>query len=332
MGDRFHPSWDMHVDERYCKGSRSSVGSSNSSSNSGYGYGYGYGDGYGDGNWDGKFFCVIGDPIEHSLSPAMHNAVFSSLGLSYRYIAMRVREHELSSAVEMLRNKALGFNVTIPHKIRIMDMLDHLDPLCRRVNAVNTVKVDGSMLKGYNTDVYGFIQPLRKRGIVLNGKDVMIIGAGGAARAALAALIDEHVGEIVIASRRVDDGKVRALYDMAVSAGVECRVVQLEHAKIYSKRCHIIVNATPLGMHGYRGYEDFSILDSSDIDGKSIVYDLVYKPMETRLIRNAMNANATVIHGYEMLVEQGAKALDIWLGIDAPRDVMRNAVLSSLLG
>ncbi len=309
MGNRFYPSCRIEAGESYNKDG--SVGSDSG---------------------DGKIFCVIGDPIEHSLSPAMHNAVFSSLGLSYRYIAMRVREHELSSMLEVLRSKALGFNVTIPHKIRIMDMLDHLDPLCRRVNAANTVKVDGSMLKGYNTDVYGFIQPLRKRGIALNGKDVMIIGAGGAARAVLVALIDEHIGKVVIASRRVDDGRVRALYEMAVSAGVECRVVELEHAKIYSKGCHLIVNATPLGMHGYHGYEDFSILDSSDIDGDSIVYDLVYKPMETRLIRNAMKANATVIHGYEMLVEQGAKALDIWLGIDAPRDVMQRAVLSYLLG
>lgn len=281
-------------------------------------------------NNDGKIFCVIGDPIEHSLSPAMHNAVFSSLGLGYRYIAIKVKEHELSSTVDMLRSKALGFNVTIPHKIRIMDMLDHLDPLCRRVNAVNTVKVDGSMLKGYNTDVYGFIQPLRRRGVELSGKGAMIIGAGGAARAVLVALIDEHVGEVIIASRRVDDGKVRTLSSMAVSAGIECRVVQLEHAKMYSNRCNLIVNATPLGMHGYHGYEDVSILDSSDIDSRSIVYDLVYRPMETRLIRNAIKANAMVIHGYEMLVEQGAKALDIWLGIDAPRDVMSSAVLSML--
>ncbi|MEM0367272.1 MAG: shikimate dehydrogenase, partial [Candidatus Nitrosocaldus sp.] len=250
--------------------------------------------------------------------------------LGYRYIAIKVKEHELSSTVEMLRSKALGFNVTIPHKIRIMDMLDRLDPLCRRVNAVNTVKVDGSMLKGYNTDVYGFIQPLRRRGVELSGKGAMIIGAGGAARAVLVALIDEHVGEVIIASRRVDDGKVRALSSMAVSAGIECRVVQLEHAKMYSNRCNLIVNATPLGMHGYHGYEDVSILDSSDIDSRSIVYDLVYRPMETRLIRNAIKANAMVIHGYEMLVEQGAKALDIWLGIDAPRDVMSSAVLSML--
>ncbi|MEO9364798.1 MULTISPECIES: shikimate dehydrogenase [Candidatus Nitrosocaldus] len=281
-------------------------------------------------NNDSKIFCVIGDPVEHSLSPAMHNAVFSSLGLGYRYIAMRVKEHELSSAVEMLRDRALGFNVTIPHKIRIMDMLDDLDPLCKRVNAVNTVKVDGSRLKGYNTDVYGFIQPLRRRGIELRGKSVMIMGAGGAARAVLIALIDEHVGEVIIASRRVDDAKVKALYEMAVSNGIECRIVQLEYVRMYSKQCYLIVNATPIGMQGYHGYEDVSILDSNDIDSRSIVYDLVYRPMETRLIRNALNADAMIIHGYEMLVEQGAKALDIWLGIDAPRDVMSNAVLRYL--
>ncbi|MEM3124338.1 MAG: shikimate dehydrogenase [Candidatus Nitrosocaldus sp.] len=317
MVSRSHPA--CYMNKHYDKGSNGSSSSAAMNSSSSI-----------SSNNDGKIFCVIGDPIEHSLSPAMHNAVFSSLGLGYRYIAIKVKEHELSSTVEMLRSKALGFNVTIPHKIRIMDMLDRLDPLCRRVNAVNTVKVDGSMLKGYNTDVYGFIQPLRRRGVELSGKGAMIIGAGGAARAVLVALIDEHVGEVIIASRRVDDGKVRALSSMAVSAGIECRVVQLEHAKMYSNRCNLIVNATPLGMHGYHGYEDVSILDSSDIDSRSIVYDLVYRPMETRLIRNAIKANAMVIHGYEMLVEQGAKALDIWLGIDAPRDVMSSAVLSML--
>ncbi|MEM0363963.1 MAG: shikimate dehydrogenase [Candidatus Nitrosocaldus sp.] len=280
---------------------------------------------------NGKIFCVIGDPVEHSLSPVMHNAVFSSLGLGYRYIAMRVKEHELATTIKMLRERALGFNVTIPHKIRIMDMLDDLDTLCKRVNAVNTVKVDGTRLKGYNTDVYGFIQPLRRRGIELRGKSVMIMGAGGAARAVLIALIDEHVGEVIIASRSVDDNaKAKALYEMAVSNGIECRIVRLEYAKMYSKQSHLIVNATPIGMQGYHGYEDLSILASSDIDSKSIVYDLVYRPMETRLIRNALNANAMVIYGYEMLVEQGAKALDIWLGIDAPRDVMSNAVLRYL--
>lgn len=281
-------------------------------------------------NNDGKIFCVIGDPVEHSLSPVMHNAVFSSLGLGYRYIVMRVKEHELSSAVEMLRDRALGFNVTIPHKIRIMDMLDDLDPLCKRVNAVNTVKIDDTRLKGYNTDVYGFIQPLRRRGIGLRGKSVMIMGAGGAARAVLIALIDERVGEVIIASRRVDDAKVRTLYEMSVSNGIECRIVQLEYARMYSKQCYLIVNATPIGMQGYPGYEGVSILDSNDIDSKSIVYDLVYRPMETRLIRNALEADAMIIHGYEMLVEQGARALDIWLGIDAPRDVMSSAVLRYL--
>lgn len=273
-----------------------------------------------------RMFCVIGDPIEHSLSPAMHNAVFSALGLGYRYVAIRVREDELSTAVEMLRERAYGFSVTIPHKIRIMGMLDDLDPICRRVNAVNTVKVDGSRMKGYNTDVHGFIQPLRRRGVILRGRSAMIMGAGGAARAVLVALIDERVGEVIIASR-VEDEKVRILYEMARDAGIDCKVVRLNDAGAYSRGCDLIVNATPLGMHGY---EDTSVLDSSDIDGGSIVYDLVYRPMETRLIRNALKARATVVYGYEMLVEQGARALGIWLGIDAPRDVMSRAVLSML--
>jgi len=270
-------------------------------------------------------FYIIGYPIEHTLSPTMHNAVFKALNIDARYDILKVKDDMLKYAVDALRICSNGFNVTIPHKVRIIEYMDALDDSVMRVGAVNTVSNSDNILKGYNTDYYGFIQPIKSRGIKIKGMNALVLGSGGAARAVVAALMDEHVASITLAIRSSD--RSDALIKSIRSRGIGCDVVMLRDVSKYSHGKDIIVNATPLGM---RGMSDSVPLSSKDISSSSIVYDLVYNPKDTQLIKHAREAGATVIYGYEMLVEQGAKALEIWLGIDAPRDVMSDAVLKGL--
>ncbi len=291
---------------------------------------------YSNANKDSKMiFCIIGYPIEHSLSPVMHNAVFNALKINAVYFSVKVDSSMLKYAVDKLRNAVNGFNVTIPHKVEIIKYIDEFDHSATKVNAVNTVSNFNGILKGYNTDYYGFMQPIKNRGIELMGKSVLLLGAGGAARAVVTALAEEGIARIIIANRSMNSSNVHSLIKLAMNKGIECKAVMLNESSKYSYECDLIVNATPLGMSDAYGnnkdsFDNHLPLTSKDINNKSIVYDLVYNPIDTQLIRIAKDADAKVIYGYEMLVEQGAKALEIWLNIDAPRDVMSNAVLSKL--
>ena len=270
-----------------------------------------------------KTYCIIGDPIDHSLSPAMHNAAFRILNLDCIYIAMRVRSNELEASIKSIKSANIaGFNVTMPHKVAVMKHLDELDESCMLANAVNTVAINDK-LKGYNTDIQGFIKPIKDKGIVLRDKDVLLLGAGGAARAAIVALSNEHINKLIIANRRIDKAKA-LIEDLSSSIDVsfDTKFVELDAAKDYAYNAHLIINATPLGMNN-----EPSIISSEYINADSIVYDMVYRPMNTPLIEEAIIANAKVIYGYEMLLEQGAKAFEIWLGIEAPRDAMKMALL-----
>lgn len=271
-----------------------------------------------------RTYCIIGDPIEHSLSPAMHNAAFRILNLDCIYIAMRVRSNELEGSIRSLRaSNIAGFNVTIPHKVVIIKYMDRLDNSSAIVNAINTVDVKDDKLIGYNTDLYGFMKPIKDRGISLKDKYILLFGAGGAARAVIVALVNEEIGSLIIANRNIEHAK--QLIDTLRSnlrIGFDVKFIELDYARRYSKECYMIINSTPLGMR----YERLPIT-SDDISSNSVVYDLVYRPMNTPLIEDAINANAQIIYGYEMLLEQGAKAFEIWFGREAPRDVMKMALL-----
>ncbi len=290
---------------------------------------------YSNANKGSKLFCVIGYPIEHSLSPVMHNSVFKALKIDAIYFSVNIDVSMLKEAVDILRNTVNGFNVTIPHKVAIIEYIDELDASAVKVGAVNTVSNYNGRLKGYNTDYYGFIQPIKSRGIDLRGKSVLLLGAGGAARAVVAALCDEGIARMIIANRSINSN-VKSLINTAMDKGIECKAIILDESNRYSYDCDLIVNATPLGMtdafnRGKGSNSSNSIpLTSKDISSKSIVYDLVYNPIDTQLISIAKDAGAQVIYGYEMLVEQGAKALEIWLNIDAPRNIMIDAVVSRL--
>ena len=269
-----------------------------------------------------KTYCIIGDPINHSLSPAMQNAAFNALGLNCAFIAFRVRATELKESIESLRSINIsGFNVTVPHKVDVMKYLDELDATAKKAAAVNTVNNIEGIFKGYNTDIHGFIEPLHRRHVDFGRMQVLLIGAGGAARAIVVALSQEEgIAKLVIANRR--DERAKWLANMGLDLGLKCETIQLDNIQEVSANSDLIVNSTMLGMNN-----EPSIIDSDHIKKGSIVYDIVYRPVVTDLIENAKYAQATVVYGYEMLVEQGAKAFEIWTGIPAPREAMKKSLL-----
>ncbi|HXV46796.1 MAG TPA: shikimate dehydrogenase [Nitrososphaera sp.] len=269
-----------------------------------------------------KTYCIIGDPIQHSLSPGMQNAAFAALGLNCTYIAFRVPANELKESVESLRSiNIAGFNVTVPHKVEVMKYLDELDASAKKAAAVNTVNNIEGIFRGYNTDIDGFIEPLHRRQVDFHGMQVLLLGAGGAARAVVAALSQEAgIAKVVIANRDLE--KAKELAKIGSDLGLKCEVLPLEKAQDASPECDMIVNATMIGLHN-----EPSIIDQGHIKKGSIVYDIVYRPIVTDLIENAKYAQGTVVYGYEMLIEQGAKAFEIWTGLPAPRKVMKKNLL-----
>jgi shikimate dehydrogenase len=255
----------------------------------------------------------------------MQNAAFNAVGLNCSYIAFRVKKEELKESIESLRATGVsGFNITVPHKVEAMKYLDWFDSGSRKSNAVNTVhNIDGT-LKAYNTDIYGFIHPLHLRKVNFDGIKVLLIGAGGAARAILAALADENgISEVNIANR--SEGKAKALSAMSSALGLNCRIVPWERIPEYSRNTNLIVNTTTVGMNN-----EPSLVKHQDFNKDAIVYDIIYKPVNTDFLENAKYAGANVIHGYEMLLYQGAKSFEIWTGMSAPIDAMKRALLGTI--
>ena len=217
--------------------------------------------------------------------------------------------------------KVAGFNVTIPHKTNILKYIDVLDQVARKAGAVNTVLNHDGILYGYNTDVDGFLQPLLKRGIRLNGLNVLLLGAGGAARAVVTALSSKTEKlKISIANRSED--RARELARIGNTMGANCESLNLGDVQLFSGRADMIVNTLPLGMHNEK-----TLIDFRHISKGSIVYDVVYRPVVTELLKNAKQAGAIPVYGYEMLLEQGAKSFEIWTGIPAPVEIMKKSLL-----
>ena len=270
---------------------------------------------------DFRTYCIIGDPVDHSLSPAIHNAAFNSLGLNCSYIAFRVQEEQLKTSLDSLRAINIGgFNVTMPHKIRILEYADKHDKTVELVGAANTVNNEGGKFSAYNTDVIGFIKPLHKRGINVSGFEVTVLGAGGAARAVVAALAGERgIANINIFNRNTERSK--ELVKMIKNLGLNGSIVSLDNIQNTASKSNLIINTTPLGMK-----DEQSLIKSSSIRKDAIVYDIVYKPIITNLLDNARTAGATLVYGYEMLLEQAIASFKIWFKHDPPIEPMKNVL------
>jgi shikimate dehydrogenase len=274
----------------------------------------------------GKTKCIgiLGWPVEHSMSPLMQNAAFAANELNYVYIPMPVHPDQLATAISGF--KALGFagaNVTIPHKIAVMPYLDELDRSAKMVGAVNTIVAKDNKLYGYNTDAIGFVQPLLKQGVSLTGKNIGLLGAGGAARAVVWGLIEQGVAEITIGVRSIE--KARELVDI-FSPLVKIQAIQWPSDEFNEKLryCHVLVNSTPIGMYPHIDTEP--PVDWSLFTNRITAYDLIYTPPKTNFLKTAERFNHLIINGAGMLVEQGAAAFTLWTGLPAPVDIMYQAL------
>ncbi len=274
---------------------------------------------------------IFGYPIRHSISPAMHNAAFARLGIDAVYSAWETTPDGLAAGVASLRNEDyLGANVTVPHKQAVMEHLDDIDDLATRIGAVNTIVNQEGQLLGSNTDALGFINSLRiEAGVSAAGLEVVLIGAGGAARAAAYALADERVSALAIANRTVE--RAESLANEIAGTGILASAFGLDDPDFLSacERADLIVNSTSVGMlHGPA--EDISPIPAEVISPECVIYDMVYNPPKTPLLMDAERLGAKCVGGLPMLVYQGAAAWSRWTGQEAPVDVMFEAAKEAL--
>ena len=268
---------------------------------------------------------VIGDPVAHTSSPAMHNAALEALGLDYVYTAFHVAPDELQQAMVGMRALDLaGLNVTVPHKQAVMAHLDEISPEAQAIGAVNTVCNRDGRLSGFNTDAFGIIESLK----VYGGMDplpvrVALLGAGGAARAILYALLArEEVAEVLLLNRTAE--KAESLKDDLDDAG-KVWTGPLADSGLISD-AGLVINATSIGMHPHE--ETSPLADSSCLHGEMLVVDIVYNPLETTLMRQARSVGARTINGLGMLAWQGARSFEIWTGTMPPVEAMMKAALA----
>jgi shikimate dehydrogenase len=265
--------------------------------------------------------CVLGHPVRHSLSPSIHNAAFRHQGLDLAYVAFDVPAERLSSALLGLRALGVhGANLTLPHKEAVLPLLDEVDPLAARVGAVNTLVHDESVLRGYNTDISGFMEALR---VLLpegaRGMECLVVGAGGAARAVVAALVEDEASRVWVCNRT----HARAVSLCATASSwsrVACEAVELTDVETVARRAQVIVNATSVGLAA--PVKDFAIHVDTVHSGQ-VLLDLVYGARTTALVEAALARGARAIDGREMLVRQAAGSYRLWTGQDPPLDVMR---------
>jgi shikimate dehydrogenase len=265
---------------------------------------------------------IIGDPVAHSRSPAMHNAAFAALGLDWVYVPFAVAGQDVGTAVAAVRALGLaGLNVTVPHKEAVLAHLDRLTPLARRVGAVNTIVNQDGRLLGDNTDVHGFAATLRVQRLRLRGRHAVVIGAGGAARAVLVALAEAGAARITIANRtaaraRALARRLRGQRPRVVALSALCDPALLGDAAV-------VVNTTSLGLQDTA----FPAIAYGASPARCCFIDLLYGH-PTAFARGARRAGRPYCDGSEMLLQQGARAFTLWTGRRAPLDVMRTVLRS----
>lgn len=273
-------------------------------------------------------FCgVIGKPVGHSLSPAIHNAAFRALGLNFVYLAWQV--DTIGDAVKGLRalGNFRGASVTIPHKVAAMQFLDHVEPTAKRIGAINTIVADKGELSGYNTDATGALRALREGGVELKGRRIVVLGSGGAARAiAIALAADSGVENLTLLG--IEDSERTRLAQDIRSVGVA--TVEDSHLDEAALRrvlpdSHVLIHCTPVGMSPK---SDSTCVPASLLHSGLAVMDIVYNPRETQLLKDAKFAGCKTIPGLEMFLNQAVTQFELWTNQAAPVAVMR-AVLES---
>ena len=293
-----------------------------------------------------KILGVIGDPIEHTFSPAMHNAGLNALNLNYIYLPFHVKPDRLSSAIGGAKALGIqGLNVTIPHKTNVIKELDEIDAVAQMIGAVNTIQFiydednessnqdneSNVKTKGFNTDGYGCVRAIEEKTSVKD-KKVTITGAGGASRAVAFQIANSGIDELSILNRNFSNAEALTndLKTNLASIGIDINInaFEIDDLKSELDSSDIFIDTTPIGM--YPNVDDKPIASADMLHEDLVVNDIVYTPMETSLIKEAIKANAEIVYGYKMLLYQGIRSFEIWLNQDAPVDVMEKALLDVL--
>ena len=275
-------------------------------------------------NGQSRVVGIFGDPVAHTRSPAMHNAAFRASNLPYVYVPLWVRPPDLRNAVRSIRALNLaGVNVTVPHKERIVRYLDTLSTEAELCGAVNTVVNRDGVLFGDNTDGQGFLLSLQERGLAPRGREIVLIGAGGATRALLVSLIRAESARIVIVNRTL--AKARALARTYQSLGktrIETRGLEALCDPGLLDKAALVVNCTPIGLHD----EAFPPLAYAASPHDCLFYDLLYRPRLTPFLQGARRVRRAVLDGRRLLLYQGALAFSLWTQRPAPLEVMAQAL------
>jgi shikimate dehydrogenase len=274
---------------------------------------------------------VVGWPVGHSLSPAMHNAAFAELGIDWAYLPLPVQPNNVEQALTgLVALNFLGSNVTVPHKQAVMRYMDELGDAAQITGAVNTIHIQDGKFFGYNTDPYGFLNSLKEAGCRPQGMRVAVLGAGGAARAVVYALARAEVDSVIVFNRTAERAAflVDDLADIFPDSSLSFKALTRETLGTLGNKVDLVVNTTSVGM--YPQVDTCPWPEEVPIPHNALFYDLVYNPLETVFLARAHAAGATAIDGLGMLVHQGALAFEKWTGQQAPVEVMRQACLSGL--
>ena len=274
-----------------------------------------------------KLTGLIGDPVEHTLSPHMHNAGFNYFNLDYVYVPFHVRKDHLKTAIAGAKSLNIkGLNVTIPHKINVMKYLDVIDETAQLIGAVNTIKFDNE-LKGYNTDGLGAVRGIEEL-IPLKNKKIIILGAGGASRAISFQAILNGAGKIIIANRTIDKA-FKLTENLEDNLDTDVKAIGLgEELKEELKDTDILINTTPIGMYPHINQKPLVTRDM--MPEGIIVNDVIYNPLETGILKEARLTGAKTISGIKMLIYQGIESFKIWTGQEPPVTVFEEAIKEAL--
>lgn len=267
-------------------------------------------------------FYLLGYPVEHSVSPPMHNAMFKELGMPHNYSLLNVEPENLAKIIKSkVRTEEFGgASITIPHKIAMIELVDKLDESAKGAGAVNTLQWKNEVLTGYNTDASGGTKALIEAYGDISGANLVVLGAGGAANA-LAAYLKPRVKELTILNRSEDKAK-------ALAARIGSGYGSITKDQKIVQSADIILNTTPLGMHPNVGV---SAIDKKHLNKDQMVYDIVYNPLKTQIMRDAEEIGAKTLGGIWMLVHQGVEAFEIWTGIKPEAKIMYAAAKKALL-
>lgn len=275
-----------------------------------------------------KIVGLIGNPVKHSVSPEMHNAAFDETDLDFIYVTFKVKNEYVEEAIKGIKSLNItGANVTIPYKSTVMTHLDEIKSTAEKIGAVNTIVRKNSNLIGHNTDGQGVLKSLEDNVGNVRKKKVMLLGAGGAARAIGFTLADQGVN-LTISNRSKRKGEKLAT-EILEKTGIKVKHVTQEKEKIAEEleEKDILIDSTPVGMHPN---ENKSILSSEEINENLTVMDIVYNPRKTKLLKEAEKAGAETVSGLEMLVYQGAASFELWTGETPPVEKMFESVEKAL--